>query len=51
MAGIGNEIAESEPGDIKKSKPSKAKPAAEPKSVEQILAEAFAITTDKDQKI
>lgn len=51
MAGIGNEIAESEPGDIKKSKPSKAKPAAEPKSVEQILAEAFAITTDKDQNI
>ncbi len=47
MTGIENEIAEPKSDDIKKPKQSKA----EPKSVEQILTEAFAITTDKDQNI
>lgn len=51
MTGIENEIAEPKPDDIKKRKQSKAKTAAEAKSVAQIFSEAFAITTDKDQNI
>ncbi|WP_339434432.1 hypothetical protein [Pseudomonas orientalis] len=51
MTGIENEIAEPKPDDVKKRKQSKPKIAAESKSVEQILSEVFAITTDKDQNI
>ena len=51
MTGIENEIAEPKPDDIKKRKQSKAKTTAEAKSVEQILSDVFAITTDKDQNI
>ena len=51
MTDIENEIAKSKPDDVKKRKQSKPKTAAESKSVEQILSEVFAITTDKDQNI
>ncbi|MBJ2291201.1 hypothetical protein JFT44_14755 [Pseudomonas sp. MF5691] len=51
MTDIENEIAKPKPDDVKKRKQSKPKTAAESKSVEQILSEVFAITTDKDQNI
>ena len=51
MTDIENEIAEPKPDDVKKRKQSKPKTAAESKSVEQMLSEVFAITTDKDQNI
>lgn len=51
MTGIENEIAEPTQDDSNKLKQSKTKPAAAPKSVEQIFSGAFAITTDKDKNI
>lgn len=51
MTGIEKEIAAPRPDDIKKSTRSKTKPTAEAKPIEQILSDAFAITTDKDQNI
>jgi hypothetical protein len=51
MAGIENEIAEQTLDDFKKLKQNKTKPTAAPKTVEQILSGAFAITTDKDKNI